>query len=62
MQQWMEGKYAAAVREIALATRQCQVPMSVEYIATSTDGKGRLYARHTKKVPLQLKLPLLLNV
>ncbi len=60
MQQWMEGKYAAAVREIALATRQCQVPMSVEYIATSTDGKGRLYARHTCAQALPRSLRLLL--
>ena len=56
--QWMDGKCAGAVREIALATRQCQVPMSVEYLASSMDGNGRLYARHTcaRTLPRSLRL------
>ena len=30
---WMDGKCAEAVKAIALATRQCKVAMSVEYVA-----------------------------
>ena len=58
--QWMDGKCAGEVREIAFATRQCQVPMSVEYLASSMDGKGRLYARHTCAQTLPRILRLLL--
>ena len=58
--QWMDGKYAGKVREIALATRQGQVPTSVEYLASSLDGEGRLYARHTCAQTLPRSLRLLL--
>ena len=58
--QWMNGKYAATVREIALATRQCQVRMSVEYLAPSIDGRGRLYARQACAQTLPRSLRLLL--
>ncbi len=35
---WMDGKCAEAVKAIALATRQCNAPMSVEYTAVSVLG------------------------
>ena len=55
---WMDGKCAEAVKAIALATRQCKVAMSVEYAASATDGKGRLYARHccAQTLPRDLRL------
>ena len=56
--QWMNGKCAEAVKAIALATRQCKAAMSVEYVASATDGKGRLYARHccAQTLPRDLRL------
>ena len=55
---WMDGKCAAAVKAIALATHQCKAAMSVEYFASATDGKGRLYVRHccAQTLPRDLRL------
>ena len=43
---WDEGKCAAKVKAIALATKKGSQMMSVEYVTPASDGRGRLYARH----------------
>ena len=57
---WSDGKCAAAVKAIALATKKCTAAMSVEYIAAASDGKGRLYARQCGAQALPRSLRLLL--
>ena len=37
--QWRNGQCAPAVREIALATQECKVPMCVEYGTPASHGK-----------------------
>ena len=56
--QWMDGKCAEVVKAIALATHQCQTAMTVEYVASATDGRGRLYAKHccAQTLPRDLRL------
>ena len=57
---WMDGRYSEAVKAIALATCQCKLAMSVEYVTAATDGKGRLYARQASAQALPRDLRLLL--
>ncbi len=55
---WSEGKCAATIKAIALATKKGSTAMSVEYVATASDGKGRLYARQigAQSLPRNLRL------
>ena len=57
---WGEGKCAATIRAIALATKKGSTAMSVEYAAAASDGKGRLYARQIGAQSLPRKLRLLM--
>ena len=57
---WMDGKCAEAVKAIALATHQCKIAMSVEYVSSAADSKGRLYARQVSAQTLPRDLRLLL--
>ena len=55
---WENGKWAAQVKAIALATKKGSTMMSVEYVAPANDGRGRLYARQigAQSLPRQLRL------
>ena len=55
---WEEGKCAAKVKAIALATKKGSTMMSVEYVTPANDGRGRLYARQigAQSLPRQLRL------
>ena len=55
---WDEGKCAAQVKAIALATKKGSQMMSVEYVTPASDGRGRLYARQigAQSLPRQLRL------
>ena len=55
---WEEGKCAAKVKAIALATKRGSTMMSVEYVTPANDGRGRLYARQigAQSLPRQLRL------
>ena len=55
---WAEGKCAAKVKAIALATKKGSQMMSVEYVTPASDGRGRLYARQigAQSLPRQLRL------
>ena len=55
---WEEGKCAAQVKAIALATKRGSTMMSVEYVTPANDGRGRLYARQigAQSLPRQLRL------
>ena len=55
---WDEGKCAAKVKAIALATKKGSQMMSVEYVTPASDGRGRLYARQigAQSLPRQLRL------
>ena len=55
---WEEGKCAATVKAIALATKRGSTMMSVEYVTPANDGRGRLYARQigAQSLPRQLRL------
>ena len=55
---WGEGKCAATIKAIALATKKGSTAMSVEYVATASDGEGRLYARQigAQSLPRNLRL------
>ena len=55
---WEDGKCAATVKAIALATKKGSTMMSVEYVTTANDGRGRLYARQigAQSLPRQLRL------
>ena len=55
---WEEGKCAAKVKAIALATKKGSTTMSVEYVTPANDGRGRLYARQigAQSLPRQLRL------
>ena len=55
---WSEGKCAATIKAIALATKKGSTAMSVEYVAAASDGKGRLYARQigAQSLPRNLRL------
>ena len=55
---WGEGKCAATIKAIALATKKGSTAMSVGYVATASDGKGRLYARQigAQSLPRNLRL------
>ena len=55
---WSEGKYATTIKAIALATKKGSTAMSVEYVATASDGRGRLYARQigAQSLPRNLRL------
>ena len=55
---WEDGKCAATIKAIALATKKGSTMMSVEYVTTANDGRGRLYARQigAQSLPRQLRL------
>ena len=57
---WGDGKCAATIRAIALATKKGSTAMSVEYVAAASDGRGRLYARQIGAQSLPRKLRLLM--
>ncbi len=56
--QWENGRARQALQELALATHKSTKPLCVEYVSSSADGYGRLYARLTcaQQLPRELRL------
>ena len=55
---WNNGSHVAAIRSLALATRNVTTSLTVEYITPANDASGRLYATQTcaQKLPRKLRL------
>ena len=55
---WNNGSHAAAIRSLALATRNVTIPLTVEYLTPANDASGRLYATQVcaQKLPRELRL------
>ena len=55
---WNNGSHAAAIRSLALATRNVTTPLTVEYLTPANDASGRLYATQisAQKLPRDLRL------
>eukprot|EP00434_Breviolum_minutum_P037644 symbB.v1.2.033388.t1/scaffold4123.1/size58836/8 len=55
---WNNGSHVAAIRSLALATRNATTPLTVEYVTPANDASGRLYATQicAQKLPRDLRL------
>ena len=55
---WNNGSHAAAIRSLALATRNVTTPLTVEYLTSANDASGRLYATQicAQRLPRELRL------
>ena len=56
---WNNGSHVvAAIRSLALATRNATTPLTVEYLTPANDASGRLYATQicAQKLPRDLRL------
>ena len=55
---WNNGSHAAAIRSLALATRNVTIPLTVEYLTPANDASGRLYATQicAQRLPRELRL------
>ena len=55
---WNNGSHVAAIRSLALATRNVTTPLTVEYLTPANDANGRLYATQicAQKLPRELRL------
>ena len=55
---WNNGSHAAAIRSLALATRNVTTPLTVEYLTPANDASGRLYATQicAQRLPRELRL------
>ena len=55
---WNNGSHVAAIRSLALATRNVTTPLTVEYLTPANDASGRLYATQisAQKLPRELRL------
>ena len=55
---WNNGSHVAAIRSLALATRNVTTPLTVEYFTPANDASGRLYATQisAQKLPRELRL------
>ena len=55
---WNNGSHAAAIRSLALATRNVTTPLTVEYLTPANDASGRLYATQicAQRLPREVRL------
>ena len=55
---WNNGSHVAAIRCLALATRNATTPLTVEYLTPAKDASGRFYATQicAQKLPRDLRL------
>ena len=55
---WNNGSHTAAIRSLALATRNVTTPLTVEYLTPANDASGRLYATQicAQRLPRELRL------
>ena len=55
---WNNGSHVAAIRSLALATRNVTTSLTVEYLTPANDASGRLYATQicAQKLPRELRL------
>ena len=55
---WNNESHVAAIRSLALATRNVTTPLTVEYLTPANDASGRLYATQicAQKLPRELRL------
>ena len=55
---WNNGSHTAAIRNLALATRNVTTPLTVEYLTPANDASGRLYATQicAQRLPRELRL------
>ena len=55
---WNNGSHTAAIRNLALATRNGTTPLTVEYLTPANDASGRLYATQicAQRLPRELRL------
>ena len=54
---WNNGSHVAAIRSLALATRNVTTSLTVEYLTPANDASGRLYATQicAQKLPRELR-------
>ena len=55
---WNNGSHTAAIRNLALATRNVTTPLTVEYLTPVNDASGRLYVTQicAQRLPRELRL------
>ena len=55
---WNNGSHASAIRDLALATCNATIPLTVEYLTPANDASGRLYATQicAQRLPRELRL------
>ena len=55
---WNNGSHVAAIRSLALATRNVTTPLTVEYLTPGNDASGRMYATQicAQMLPRELRL------